>query len=126
MTSLTDYVRFTRGSMVETLHEDYMRTAQAKGLPMRHRLFKHALRAAIVPVITIFGLDFATLLGGTIFIEQIFTINGIGYWGLRALTAPVDINVVQATVLVAAVLIVVANLVVDVFYGFLDPRVTVG
>ena len=125
MTSLTDYVRFTRGSMVETLNEDYMRTAQAKGLPVRHRLFKHALRAAIVPVITIFGLDFATLLGGTIFLEQIFTIDGVGYWGLRALTAPVDINVIQATVLVAAVLIVIANLVVDVFYGFLDPRVTV-
>jgi peptide/nickel transport system permease protein len=111
--------------MVETLNEDYMRTAQAKGLSVNHRLFKHALRAAIVPVVTIFGLDFATLLGGTIFIEQIFSINGIGYWGLQALRAPIDINVIQATVLVAAILIVVANLLVDVFYGFLDPRVQV-
>ena len=125
MTSLTDYVRFTRGQMVETLNEDYMRTAQAKGLSVNHRLFKHALRAAIVPVVTIFGLDFATLLGGTIFVEQIFSINGIGYWGLQALRDPIDINVVQATVLVAAVLIVIANLVVDVFYGFLDPRVKI-
>jgi len=126
LTSCTDYARFTRGQMVETLSEEYMRTAQAKGLPMRHRLFKHALRAAIVPVITIFGLDFATLLGGTIFTEQIFSIDGIGHWGLQALRDPIDINVIQATVLVAAVLIVIANLIVDVVYGFLDPRVTVG
>jgi peptide/nickel transport system permease protein len=126
LTSCTDYARFTRGQMVETLGEEYMRTAQAKGLPMRHRLFKHALRAAIVPVITIFGLDFATLLGGTIFTEQIFSIDGIGHWGLQALRDPIDINVISATVLVAAVLIVVANLIVDVIYGFLDPRVTVG
>ena len=88
LTSCTDYARFTRGQMVETLNEEYMRTAQAKGLPMRHRLFKHALRAAIVPVITIFGLDFATLLGGTIFTEQIFSIDGIGHWGLQALLDP--------------------------------------
>ncbi len=126
LTSCTDYARFTRGQMVETLSEEYMRTAQAKGLPMHRRLFQHALRAAIVPVITIFGLDFATLLGGTIFTEQIFSIDGIGHWGLQALHDPIDINVIQATVLVAAVLIVVANLVVDVVYGFLDPRVTVG
>jgi peptide/nickel transport system permease protein len=125
LTSCTDYARFTRGQMVETLNEEYMRTAQAKGLPMRHRLFKHALRAAIVPVITIFGLDFATLLGGTIFTEQIFSIDGIGHWGLQALSTPIDINVISATVLVAAVLIVVANLLVDILYGFLDPRVTV-
>ncbi len=124
LTGLTDYARFTRGQMVETLNEDYMRTAQAKGVPMRRRLFKHALRAAIVPVVTIFGLDLASLLGGTIFVEQIFSINGIGYWGLAALRNPLDINVIQATVLVASVLIVVANLVVDVFYGVLDPRVT--
>jgi peptide/nickel transport system permease protein len=125
LTGCTGYARFTRGQMVETLHEDFIRTAQAKGVRTSKLLFKHALRAAIVPVITIFGLDFAFLLGGTIFIEQIFSINGIGYWGLRALTTPIDINVVSATVLIGAVLIVVANLLVDVFYAFLDPRVTV-
>jgi peptide/nickel transport system permease protein len=125
LTGCTSYARFTRGQMVETLNEDYIRTAQAKGMRTGRVLFKHALRAAIVPVITIFGLDFAFLLGGTIFIEQIFSIDGIGYWGLQALTTPIDINVVSATVLVGAVLIVVANLLVDVFYGFLDPRVTV-
>jgi peptide/nickel transport system permease protein len=126
MASVTDYARFTRGQLVETLNEDYVRTAQAKGLTKRRRLFKHALRAAIVPVITIFGLDFATLLAGTVFVEQIFGINGIAYWGLSALRGtPMDVNVISASVLVGAVLIVVANLVVDVLQGFLDPRVIV-
>ena len=127
LTDCTSYARFTRGQMVETLSEDYIRTArvQGRGAPTRV-LFKHALRAAIVPVITIFGLDFATLLGGTIFTEQIFSIDGIGHWGLQALHDPIDINVISATVLVAAVLIVVANLIVDILYSFLDPRVSVG
>jgi peptide/nickel transport system permease protein len=124
-TSLTDYARFTRGQMVETLGEDYIRTAQAKGVSPTRVLFKHALRAAIVPVVTIFGIDFATLLSGTIFIEQIFGIDGIGHWGLQALSTPVDINVVSATVLVGAILIVMANLIVDIVYSFLDPRVSV-
>jgi peptide/nickel transport system permease protein len=125
-TSLTDYARFTRGQMVETLNEDYIRTARAKGVHGQRVLFKHALRAAIVPVITIFGLDFAGLLSGTIFIEQIFGIDGIGRWGLQALTSPMDISVISATVLVGAILVVVANLLVDILYGFLDPRVSVG
>jgi peptide/nickel transport system permease protein len=124
-TSLTDYARFTRGQMVETLSEDYIRTAKAKGVRPRKVLFRHALRAAIVPVITIFGLDFATLLSGTIFIEQIFGIDGIGHWGLQALTTPMDISVISTTVLVGAILVVVANLLVDIAYGFMDPRVTV-
>ena len=111
--------------MVETLGEDFIRTARAKGVRPAKVLFRHALRAAIVPVITIFGLDFAGLLSGTIFIEQIFGIDGIGHWGLQALTTPIDLNVISTTVLVGAILVVVANLVVDIVYGFLDPRVTV-
>ncbi len=125
LTNCTSYARFTRGQMVETLNEDYIRTAASKGVRTNTVLFKHALRAAIVPVITIFGLDFATLLAGTIFTEQIFSIDGIGHWGLNALHTPIDINVISATVLVAAVLIVVANLLVDILYSFLDPRVSV-
>ncbi len=125
-TSITDYARFTRGQMVETLGEDYIRTAQAKGVRPRRVLFRHALRAAIVPVITIFGLDFASLLSGTIFIEQIFGIDGIGRWGLQALNTPIDLGVLSTVVLVGAVLVVIANLLVDIIYGFLDPRVTVG
>jgi peptide/nickel transport system permease protein len=126
LTNCTSYARFTRGQMVETLSEDYIRTAQAKGVRTNTVLFKHALRAAIVPVITIFGLDFATLLAGTIFTEKIFSIDGIGNWGLQALSTPVDINVISATVLVSAVLIVIANLLVDILYSFMDPRVSVG
>jgi peptide/nickel transport system permease protein len=125
LTNCTDYARFTRGQMVETLGEDYIRTAQAKGVVQRRMLFKHALRAAIVPVVTIFGIDFATLLSGTIFIERIFGIDGIGNWGLTALSTPIDLDVVSTSVFVAAVLIVVANLAVDIIYGFLDPRVTI-
>jgi peptide/nickel transport system permease protein len=126
LTNCTQYARFTRGQMVETLNEDYIRTAQAKGVRTNTVLFKHALRAAIVPVVTIFGIDFATLLGGTVFTEYIFGIDGIGKWGLLAIVQqPLDLNVISATVLVAAILIVLANLLVDILYSFLDPRVTV-
>jgi peptide/nickel transport system permease protein len=125
LTNCTSYARFTRGQMVETLGEDYIRTAQAKGVKTNKVLFKHAMRAAIVPVITIFGLDFATLLAGTVFTEQIFSIDGIGHWGLAALQTPIDVNVISCTVLIAAVLIVVANLLVDILYSFIDPRVSV-
>ncbi len=120
------YARFTRGQMVETLGEDYIRTATAKGLRQRTVTFKHALRAAIVPIVTIFGLDFGALLAGTIFTEQIFDINGIGRWGLQALTAPLDLPVITATVMVGAIFIVISNLLVDLAYGFLDPRVRMG
>jgi peptide/nickel transport system permease protein len=125
LTYCTSYARFTRGQMVETLGEDYIRTAQAKGVRTGKVLFRHALRAAIVPVVTIFGLDFATLLAGTVFTEQIFSIDGSGRWGLLALRTPIDLSVISATVLVASVSIVVANLLVDIFYSFLDPRVSV-
>jgi peptide/nickel transport system permease protein len=125
LTYCTSYARFTRGQMVETLGEDYIRTAQAKGVRTGKVLFRHALRAAIVPVVTIFGLDFASLLAGTVFTEQIFSIDGIGRWGLDALRTPIDLSVISATVLVASVSIVAANLLVDIFYSFLDPRVSV-
>lgn len=125
ITSSTQYARFTRGSMVETLNEDYIRTATAKGLKSRRVIFGHGLRAAIVPVVTIFGLDFAALLAGTIFTERIFDIDGIGRWALDAVTSPQDFPVILATVLVAATLVVVANLIVDIVYGFLDPRVRI-
>lgn len=125
VTNSTAYARFTRGQMVETIGEDYIRTATAKGVKSNKVIFKHALRSAIVPVITIFGLDFAFLLTGTIFTEQIFDIDGIGRWGIRALRAPVDFPVVAATVLVGAAIIVLANLIVDILYSVIDPRVRV-
>jgi peptide/nickel transport system permease protein len=120
----TSYTRFSRGAMVEALSEDYVRTAQAKGLRSRTIVTRHALRAALVPVVTIFGLDFAFLLAGTIFTEAIFGLDGVGRWGLEA-TRILDLPVVQATSLVLAVAIVVSNIVVDVVYGWLDPRVRI-
>jgi peptide/nickel transport system permease protein len=125
LTNSTQYARFSRGQMVETVNEDYIRTAQSKGVKSNKVIFKHALRAAIVPVITIFGLDFATLLAGTIFTERIFGIDGVGNWTINALQTPLDYSVITAGVLVSAVLVVVANLIVDILYSFLDPRVSV-
>jgi|tagenome__1003787_1003787.scaffolds.fasta_scaffold20984339_4 peptide/nickel transport system permease protein len=119
----TSYARYSRGQMIETMDEDYVRTAVAKGASQRRVVTRHALRAAIVPIITIFGLDFAFLLTGTVFTEQIFGIDGIGRWGIQALRSPVDFPVVAATVLVAAVIIVLANLIVDLLYAVIDPRV---
>jgi len=125
ISSSTQYARFSRGSMIESMNEDYVRTARAKGLSERRITLKHALRAAIVPVVTIFGLDFATLLSGTIFTETIFGIDGIGNWSIKALNTPLDLPVISTTVLISSVLIVVANLIVDILYSFLDPRVSV-
>lgn len=118
----TAYTRFSRGSMVETLSEDYIRTARAKGLPSRKVVFKHGLRASIVPVVTIFGLDFAFLLSGTVFTEYVFQIDGIGRWALDA-TYQRNLPVVSAVVLLGAVLIIVSNIIVDIVYSVIDPRV---
>lgn len=118
----TTYTRYTRSAMVETLSEDYIRTAKAKGLPPRTVVFKHALRSALVPVVTIFGIEFGTLLAGTIFTERIFGIQGIGWWGLQAVYGR-DLPVVSAVTLFSAVLLIVSNLIVDVIYSVLDPRV---
>jgi peptide/nickel transport system permease protein len=118
----TAYARYSRGSMIESLNEDYVRTARAKGLSQRRVALKHALRAAIVPVVTIFGIDFATLLAGTIFTEQIFSIQGIGYTGLVSIGSK-DLPLISGVVLMAATFVVIANMVVDVAYAALDPRV---
>jgi len=121
----TSYTRYSRGSMVESLGEDYVRTARAKGLRSRTVVIRHALRAALVPVATIFGLDLAFLLAGTVFTEKIFNLEGIGKWGIDA-TYIKDLPVVQATCLILAILVVVANIAVDIVYSRLDPRVRLG
>jgi peptide/nickel transport system permease protein len=120
----TSYARYMRGSMVESLSEDYVRTARAKGLTERVVVMRHALRSALVPVVTIFGLDLGILLAGTIFTERIFEIKGIGWWGLEAVYAK-DLPVVTATVLFGAAMIIVSNFVVDLLYSVLDPRVRI-
>ncbi|CAA9419351.1 ABC transporter permease [uncultured Nocardioides sp.] len=120
----TAYTRYTRGAMVESLSEDYIRTAKAKGLPARTVVYKHGLRSALVPVVTIFGIDLGILLAGTIFTERIFEIQGIGLWGLRAVGS-FDLPVISATAMFGAIVIIVSNIIVDVVYGVLDPRVRV-
>jgi peptide/nickel transport system permease protein len=121
----TSYTRYSRGSMIESLGEDYVRTARAKGLRSRTVVIRHALRAALVPVATIFGLDFAFLLAGTVFTEKIFNLEGVGKWGIDA-TYIKDLPVVQATSLILAVAVVLANIAVDIVYSRLDPRVRLG
>ncbi|MEY9966722.1 ABC-type dipeptide/oligopeptide/nickel transport system permease component [Streptacidiphilus sp. MAP12-16] len=116
------YVRLTRSQMLEVLGEDYIRTAKAKGLRQRRVTYRHALRAALTPVVTQFGIDLATLLGGAIVTERIFGLPGLGQLSVNSITRE-DQPVVIAIVLLAAVFIVAANIVVDLLYAALDPRV---
>jgi peptide/nickel transport system permease protein len=116
------YTRLTRSQMLETLGEDYIRTARAKGLPERLVIRKHALRAGLTPIVTAAGLDFAFLLGGAIVAEQIFSLPGVGKLFLES-AVTLDLPVLAATTLLAAVFVLVANLVVDLLYGVIDPRV---
>ena len=110
------------GAMVETLSEDYIRTAKAKGLPPRTVVYKHALRAALVPVVTIFGIDFGTLLAGTIFTERIFEIEGIGSGSLQAVVAR-DLPGRRRHGALRRHVLIISNIIVDVVYSVLDPRV---
>ncbi|MEP6599331.1 MAG: ABC transporter permease [Actinomycetota bacterium] len=116
------YVRLTRANMIETMGEDYIRTARAKGLPRRTVTLKHGLRAAITPIVTIFGLDLGGLLGGAVLTETIYSVPGIGK---NAVQASFDGNlpVIMAIVLFAAFFIIFANIIVDILYAVIDPRV---
>jgi len=114
--------RMTRSSMIEVLSEDYVRTARAKGLPERRVLVGHALRNALMPVITIAGLQFGSLLTGAIVIEKVFARPGLGLTLLDAISER-DYPVVQGCVLVIAVIYVLVNIVVDLAYGLVDPRI---
>jgi peptide/nickel transport system permease protein len=116
------YARLTRNQMLDTLGEDYIRTARAKGLGERTVIGKHGLRACLTPIVTAAGLDLAGLLGGAIITEQVFGLPGVGRMAVSAVT-DADLPVITGTVMVAASLIIVANLVVDVLYAFIDPRV---
>jgi peptide/nickel transport system permease protein len=122
LTSAAFYTRMVRGNLIETMSEDYIRTARAKGLSERKVVFKHGLRAALTPVVTIFGLDVATLLGGALITETVFNIPGVGKYTIDSINSGNFPGVMGVTVL-AAFFIVVANLFVDIAYAFLDPRV---
>lgn len=116
------YTRFTRATVLETMGEDYIRTARAKGLPERVVLLKHTMRAALAPITTSAGLDIAGLIGGAIITESIFNLAGLGRMTLQAVYE-FDLSVVVATTILAAAVVIVMNLIVDIAYGYLDPRV---
>jgi len=116
------YSRLTRNQMLETLGEDYIRTARAKGLPEAQVIRRHALRAGLTPIVTSAGLDLADLLGGAIIIEQIFALPGVGRLAVDSVTTT-DLPLINGTVLLAATFLIFANLVVDVLYTLIDPRV---
>jgi peptide/nickel transport system permease protein len=121
-TSAAIYARLVRGSLIDVMGEDYIRTARAKGLPERRVVFKHGLRSAITPLVTVLGLDVAILLGGAVLTETVFDIPGIGRLNYDAITHS-DFPIVQGTVLLAALFVVIANIIVDIGYAYLDPRV---
>jgi peptide/nickel transport system permease protein len=114
--------RIVRSSLLEVLGRHYIRTARAKGLWERGVILRHALRNALIPVVTVIGLQFGTLLGGTVIIEQIFSLPGIGRYALEGINLR-DYPVVQGAVLAIALSFTLVNLAVDVCYGFLDPRI---
>jgi peptide/nickel transport system permease protein len=116
------YARLIRGSLIETMGEDYIRTARAKGLSERRVVLRHGLRSAINPIVTVLGLDIGVLLGSSVLVETVFNIPGIGRLNYVAITHA-DFPIVQGTVLVAALFIIVANIIVDIAYAYLDPRV---
>jgi peptide/nickel transport system permease protein len=122
LVSAATYTRLTRGSMLDVMGEDYIRTARAKGLSERRVIFRHSLRAALTPIVTQFGLDVGILLGGAVITEQVFALPGLGFTAVQAITQQ-DLPVIIGVVIVAAAAVVIANIVVDAFYAVLDPRV---
>jgi peptide/nickel transport system permease protein len=114
--------RVTRSSMMEIIREDYMRTARAKGLGERIVLVRHGLKNAVLPILTISGWQFGRLFGGTVIIESIFKVPGIGTLLIETVFQR-DFPTIQAIIIVIAVSIVIINLLVDLLYGLLDPRI---
>ena len=115
-------MRMTRSTVLEVLHEDYVRTAWAKGLPERVVVTRHVLRNALIPVITIVGTQFAFLVGGSVIIENIFRLNGIGNLAFTAVSRR-DFPLIMGITIFLGSIIVLVNLLVDLSYSFLDPRI---
>jgi peptide/nickel transport system permease protein len=116
------YARLLRGSLIEAMSEDFIRTARAKGVSERRVILRHGVRAALTPIVTVLGLDVGVLLGGAVLTETVFDIPGIGRLNFDAIGHS-DFPIIQGTVLLAALFIIVANIVVDIAYAYLDPRV---
>lgn len=116
------YTRLTRSSMLDVLGEDYIRTARAKGLKERRVIYRHALRSALTPVVTQFGIDIGQLIGGVVVVETVFSMPGLGKTAVDAINQQ-DLPVIIGVVLIAAAAVVIANIIVDFAYAALDPRV---
>jgi peptide/nickel transport system permease protein len=116
--------RITRSAVLEVLREDFVRTARAKGLSRSQALWRHVLRNALIPVVTVIGLQFGNLLTGTIVVEQVFSLPGLGRLVFQAISNR-DIEVVKAAVILLAFTVVAVNFVVDVLYAVIDPRLKV-
>lgn len=119
------YSRVLRSNMLDAMDEDYVRTARAKGLGERRVMTRHVLRNSLVPIVTLFGLDFGALLGGAILVEGVFSLNGIGQYAYESLLN-LDLPPIMAIVLFGAFFIVLFNTLVDIAYAYLDPRVKLG
>jgi len=122
---MAGYVRMTRAFVLESMSEDYLRTAKAKGLGPRRILTKHTMRAALTPLVTMAGLDLAGLLGGAIITEQVFNFNGVGKMSVNAIQRH-DLALVVGIVLLVAAIVIIANIIVDLLYAVIDPRVRLG
>ena len=122
MVTAAGYTRLTRTSMLEVLGEDYIRTARSKGMPERRVVRVHGLRAALTPVVTLAGLDIGTALGGVIITEQVFGIPGLG-WTIVQAIGQQDLPIIMGIAVLAATFVVIANVIVDILYAVLDPRV---
>jgi len=120
--SIAAYSRYMRASMLEVMNSDYIRTARAKGLKERRVTIKHAMRNALIPLTTVVAIDFGVLIGGAIITESIFQLDGMGYYFIKNLQQ-LDVYPVMAWLMVVAVMIIVFNLIADVIYGLLDPRI---
>jgi len=118
------YARITRAGMLETMGEDYIRTARAKGLPERRVILKHGLRATLTPIVTIFGMDLGLLLGGAILTETAFSMPGLGQFTILAIQNQ-DLPEIMGVVMLASFFIVIANMIVDILYTVIDPRVRI-
>jgi peptide/nickel transport system permease protein len=116
------YARMTRGNLIETMAQDYIRTARVKGLPEWKVILKHGLRASLTPVVTMFGMDLGTLFGGAVITETVFNLQGIGQWVVASVFNG-DFPAILAVTVVTSLAITLMNLIVDVVYAYLDPRV---
>jgi len=123
--SASGIMRLTRSALLEVLRQDYIRTARAKGLRERFVIWRHALRNSLIPVVTVLGLQIAGLLGGTVIIEQIFTLRGLGNYIFQSIVIK-DFAIVQTMALYIAAIVVLMNLTVDIMYAWLDPRIRYG